>query len=368
MKATFNSSEGLNQRRPPQQQRRAFSKSAPTSAYTNTDDDLPSTNRRSDNAEGLLRSSVPHLGVNGLRSSIQTGSKNVANVVLNRRTSSAPASTAPTAASTRSSQASTRASIQEFLPTLRLPSGILSSVLECANSCNSTLWLLDSSSSMKVRDSRVVCSDGMTSIDDVSRWHELQDCISFHSYMASKCRIRSHFWLLNDDDRNTSRKFHLCCGSPNDVADEISCLKAALKQSKLSNDECPLTDQLHELVKKISNVAHSLISNGETVTVVICTQGVPTDDEGETSRDIQRSFWSAIKKLSKLPVKIVVRLCTGDESVCDVYNMMDARVKNMDVLDDYWGEVIELDFLIASSVSYALTTLTNLYPLCLIQK
>ena len=131
MKATFNSSEEhvrLNQRRPPQQQRRAFSKSAPASAYTNTDD-LPSTNRRSDiNAEGLRRSSVPHLGVNGLRSSVQTGSKNIANIVLNRRTSWAPASTAP--ASTRSSQASTRASIQEFLPTLRLPSGILSSVLD----------------------------------------------------------------------------------------------------------------------------------------------------------------------------------------------------------------------------------------------
>jgi hypothetical protein len=100
-----------------------------------------------------------------------------------------------------------------------------------------------------------------------------------------------------------------------------------------------LTDQLHELVKKISNVVPSLVSNGETVTVVIFTQGVPTDDKGETSRDIQRSFWSAIKKLSKLPVKIVVRLCTGDESVCNVYNMMDARVKNMDVLDDYWSEV-----------------------------
>lgn len=26
---------------------------------------------------------------------------------------------------------------------------------------------------------------------------------------------------------------------------------------------------------------------------------------------------------------------------------MDAQVENMDVLDDYWGEVIELDFLIS---------------------
>ena len=334
MKSSDEHDVRLNQRRPPQQQRRAFSASTP--AYTNTDD-LPSTNRRSDNAEGLRRSSV-HLGVNGLRSSIQTGSKNVANA-LKHRASWTPASTAPSASTHRISKASTRASIQDFLATLRLPSGILSSVLECNNSCNSTLWLLDSSSSMKVRDSRVVCSDGMTCIDEVSRWRELRDCISFHAYMASKCWIRSHFWLLNDDDRSTTRKFHLCCGDPNGVADEISCLNAALKLTKLSNDQCPLTDQLHELVQKISNVAPSLVSNGETVTVVICTQGVPTDDDGETSRDIQRSFWSAIRKLSKLPVKIIVRLCTGDESVCHVYNMMDARVKNMDVLDDYWSEV-----------------------------
>ena len=69
---------------------------------------------------------------------------------------------------------------------------------------------------------------------------------------------------------------------------------------------------------------------GQTVTVVIYTLGVPTDKKGGTSRDIQRNFLNAIKKLSKLPVKIVVRLCTGDESVCG---------NNIDVLDDYWGEV-----------------------------
>ena len=46
-----------------------------------------------------------------------------------------------------------------------------------------------------------------------------------------------------------------------------------------------------------------------------------------------------MKKLSKLPVKIVMRLCTGNDSVCDVYNKVDARVDGMYVLDDYWGEV-----------------------------
>jgi hypothetical protein len=83
----------------------------------------------------------------------------------------------------------------------------------------------------------------------------------------------------------------------------------------------------------------SKIPPGQTITVVICTQGVTTDKKGRTSSDIQHDFWNAMKKLSKLPVKIVMRLCTGNDSVCNVYNKMDARVKNMDVLDDYWSEV-----------------------------
>ncbi len=55
---------------------------------------------------------------------------------------------------------------------------------------------------MKVRDSHVVVYPGdsgvsgydnnpkaVASRDNVTRWHEVQDCISFHSYMVSKCWI-----------------------------------------------------------------------------------------------------------------------------------------------------------------------------------
>ena len=93
---------------------------------------------------------------------------------------------------------------EEFLATLGLPRGLLSSVMTCYNSCQLTLWLLDNSSSMKVRDSHVVACPGgsggggdddnpkvVESRDNVTRWHELRDCISFHSHMASKCWIRT---------------------------------------------------------------------------------------------------------------------------------------------------------------------------------
>jgi len=245
-----------------------------------------------------------------------------------------------------------KAAVQELLASLKLPRGLISSVMERYNTCHSMIWLLDNSSRMKVHDSNIVkhmhgggYDAGMeiSCVDNVSRWHELRDCISVHSHMASKCFIRTNYWLVNDDNNGDDTKFMLCCGNPQNVHDEMSHLKSVLKRATLSHAHCLLTEQLSNLEKMIAKMI-TKIPLGQTITVVIFTQGVPTDKKGGTSRDIQHDYWNAMKKLSKLPVKIVMRLCTGDESVCDVYNKRDARVDNMDVLDDYWGEV-RLDIL-----------------------
>ena len=66
--------------------------------------------------------------------------------------------------------------------------------------------------------------------------------------------------------------------------------------------------------------------------LVICTQGIPTDRHGG-------DFWLEIRELSKLNVNIIIRLCTDEEGVFDLYNTMDARFNNLDVIDDYWCEV-----------------------------
>ena len=116
-------------------------------------------------------------------------------------------------------------------------------------------------------------------------------------------------------------------GTPEDVHDEMSHLKSALKQATLSQDICPLSDQLHKIGKKVSK-----LPKGESVTLVICTQGIPTDRHGG-------DFWHEIRELSKLNVKIIIRLCTDEEGVFDLYNTMDARYNNVDVIDDYWCEV-----------------------------
>jgi hypothetical protein len=131
----------------------------------------------------------------------------------------------------------------------------------------------------------------------------------------------------------------LCSGSPEDVPDEMSRLKSALKHATLAQDQCPLSAQIHEIGRKISKMVPTLIANDQKVTVVICTQGFPVDEHGTSSRTVQHEFWSELNSLSKLPVKLIIRLCTDNEDAKDAYNAMDGRVESVDVLDDYWGEV-----------------------------
>ena len=97
-----------------------------------------------------------------------------------------------------------KSALRECLASLALPPGLLSSVLQSYTHCDSRLMLIDNSSAMKVRDShvgRVVNKRGtggavLESVDNVTRWEELQECVAFHCGMASKCWIPTKFWLI----------------------------------------------------------------------------------------------------------------------------------------------------------------------------
>ena len=75
------------------------------------------------------------------------------------------------------------------------------------------------------------------------------------------------------------------------------------------------------------------------MTVIICTQGRATNRDDENGSRFLRDFQDELSRLSRLPVKIIIRLTTDSEEVRDVFNTMDGRFDSIDVLDDYWGEV-----------------------------
>jgi hypothetical protein len=99
-----------------------------------------------------------------------------------------------------------------------------------------------------------------------------------------------------------------------------------------------LAAEVRKITKRLEPEAARLKKKDNFVSVIIYTQGVPTNERGEGGPAVLKEYVDALKSLSALPVKIIFRLCTDNEKVMQFYNAMDVKF-DCDVLDDYWGEV-----------------------------
>jgi len=91
----------------------------------------------------------------------------------------------------------------------------------------------------------------------------------------------------------------------------------------------PLAAATNLITAKIVPMAPGLMMKNQRVCVVIATDGHPTDE----------GFQAALGRLQALPVWVVVRICTDEDSVIDYYNDLDAAMEApMEVLDDLCSE------------------------------
>jgi len=136
----------------------------------------------------------------------------------------------------------------------------------------------------------------------------------------------------------------LCGGRRDDVRDELEDLRGRLKSvaAGLDRGACPLRPCLQDLRRGVAKEAEALRARGRHVTVVVGTQGRPTNRFGEAGSEARREFTRELAAWSKLPVKIIVRLCTDTEEVRDMFNTLDKIGGSLDVLDDFWGEAREV--------------------------
>ena len=95
------------------------------------------------------------------------------------------------------------------------------------------------------------------------------------------------------------------------------------------NGGTPLCRHISEIVAQITALAPQLRANNQKAAVIIATDGEASDGD----------IASAMVPLRNLPVWVVIRLCTGEDSIVNYWNNVDGQLElNMEVLDDFESE------------------------------
>merc|ERR1712232_408830 len=103
------------------------------------------------------------------------------------------------------------------------------------------------------------------------------------------------------------------------------------------NGTTPLTERLGEIHRRIQMQSDELVRAGQNVILIIATDGMPTSTHsGSSSPGDRTQFVAALRRITgDLPVHVVIRLTTDEDSIVDFYNKIDEELEiSLEVLDD----------------------------------
>lgn len=204
-----------------------------------------------------------------------------------------------------------------------------------------------------------------------TRWAELADTVEYHLELADLIQAPTRIRFLNPPGGRTPSQFQIVAGEERKITRDIKShdnyssnatdpMSVVPRQSPfypvLSLQDAirvvrsvqpmgctPLSQHIRDIHKEITALRPYLQGTGQRVAVIIATDGLPTDDQGMGGHGPQREFVSTLRMLEGLPVWVVIRLCTDEESVTEFYNNLDAELElSMEVLDDFVGEAGEV--------------------------
>jgi hypothetical protein len=210
-----------------------------------------------------------------------------------------------------------------------------------------TIWLVDNSGSMLTADGcHMVESRGGTEcfqLAPCTRWRELEQTVEYHAQLAALLKAPTTFRLINDPGPNVGpQQFSIADkGHQSEIDDELSMAFHVMSNAQPSG-VTPLTQYILEIRQEVMQLLPMLM-NGK-VTVVVATDGVPTNSLGVTDGQVQADFEAALQSLVGLPIWLVVRLCTNQCEVVDYWNSIDVVLeRDLDILDDFESEAREVE-------------------------
>lgn len=211
------------------------------------------------------------------------------------------------------------------------------------------IWVVDNSGSMFLNDGhRIVDRVDQSSVRMVpcTRWAEISACVEYHMRLAALIEAPTRFRLLNPP-ANAPAVFSISeqtsYSESNSRYLEVEGAVDQFRRVKPSG-VTPLTRHVHEIRAEIAAMAPELRRTGQRVCVVLATDGLPTDETGQSSDLHQHRFVEALRNLEGLPVWVVIRLCTDEDEVVSFWNDIDSILElDIDVLDDFTAEAKEIE-------------------------
>lgn len=217
------------------------------------------------------------------------------------------------------------------------PRGLTTAMAESVEAFPLRFVIVDNSGSMQASDGkRLVTSNGALKSISATRWAELGDVCKDMADIASTLAAPTHFHLLNPspygqyfsagDDGSTM------IGKRSDTNDDVQAFYRALSTSPTGTT--PLTEAVNSITQLITPHREKLIAHGQQVVVVLATDGVPNN---------RSTFLQALQTLQRLPVWLVVRLCTDEDSVVEYWAELDKQLEApLETLDDLVSEAKEV--------------------------
>jgi hypothetical protein len=199
------------------------------------------------------------------------------------------------------------------------------------------------------------------SVVKCSRWKELQGSIEYHAELAGLIGATTIFRMLNDPGSTIGPQEFSICGdttfesgmTSKNIEQEVSNVIGIIQRTR-PNGVTPLTYHLETISNRIAAMESVLRQQGQKAVVVIATDGLPSDDRGNVTDQVRLEFVDALKRLQRLPVWVVIRLCTDEDKVNDYYNDLDKVLElPLECIDDYLSESKEI-MAVNSWLNYAL--------------
>lgn len=190
------------------------------------------------------------------------------------------------------------------------------------------IWVIDNSGSMASNDgSRLVETSKKNHMQYVqcTRWNELQETVKYHAEMAALLKAPTVFRLLNDPGAiHGPQQFSVAKRGDDQIQEDLQIAFKCMDSAPTGLT--PLTQHVQEIRQNIVELQPELQRNGTKVAIVLATDGLPTSSDHRQSSSAELEFVQALKLLEGLPVWVVIRLCTDDESVVEFYNDLDSQL------------------------------------------